>query len=80
MSSNTTSALTALHPKLNGYFSLFFEDYKPDQDLELSSDFFKLAFQCMSYLLTSDPSQMIFEHLQDCLHPNDSTSGFPQLF
>jgi hypothetical protein len=43
MSFNTTSAFTTLHPKSNGYFLFFLEDYKLDQDLELSSDFFKLT-------------------------------------
>jgi len=40
---DTTPALIALHPELYGYFLLFFEDYKPDQDLELSFDSFKLV-------------------------------------
>jgi hypothetical protein len=42
--SNTTSTLTALHPKLDGYFPLLFENYELDQDLELSFDYFKLVF------------------------------------
>jgi len=57
---NTTSALTTLHPKSNGYFSLFLENYEPNQDHELSYDSFKLAFQCMPHLSTSGPSGMIF--------------------
>ncbi len=30
---DTTSTFTALHPNLDGYFPLFFNDYKLDQDL-----------------------------------------------
>jgi len=44
MSSNTTLTFTTLHRKSDGYFFLFLEDYKPDQDLKLSSDSFKLMF------------------------------------
>jgi hypothetical protein len=29
-SSNTTLAFTTLHPKFDGHFSFFFEDYEPD--------------------------------------------------
>jgi hypothetical protein len=79
-SSYTTSALIALHHELNGYFPLFLENYKPDKDLELSSNSFKLAFQHMLHLLINDPSGMVFEHLWECFHPEDSTSGFLQLF
>ncbi len=34
----------------------------------------------MSHLSANDPSRMAFEHLWDCFQPEDSTSGFPQLF
>jgi hypothetical protein len=54
MSSDTTSALATLQPKSNGHFSLFFEDYELNQNLELSFDYFKLTFQCMPHLSTSD--------------------------
>jgi hypothetical protein len=27
---DTTSIFTTLHPKSNGYFTFFFEDYEPD--------------------------------------------------
>jgi hypothetical protein len=49
MSSDTTSTLTTLHSELNGYFLFFLEDYKPNQDLELSFNSFKLAFQRMPH-------------------------------
>jgi hypothetical protein len=62
-SSNTTSTFIALHTKCNGYFLLFLKDYKPDQDLELSFDSFKLAFQHMLHLSASGPFGMAFEHL-----------------
>jgi hypothetical protein len=79
-SSNTTSTFTALHPELNGYFSLFLEDYEPNQDLELSSIFFKLTFECMLHLLTNGPSRIVFEHFRNYFHRKDSASGFLQLF
>jgi hypothetical protein len=44
MSSDTTLNLTALHPKLNGYFSFLKKVYELDQDLNLSSNSFKLTF------------------------------------
>jgi len=33
----------------------------------------------MLHLSTSGPYGMVFEHLQNCFHPKDSTSGFFQL-
>jgi hypothetical protein len=62
---DTTSALTAFHPKSDGYFPLFFKDYKLDQDFKLSSDSFKLAFQHMPHLSSNGPFGMVFEHLWD---------------
>jgi hypothetical protein len=76
-SSDTTSTLTALHPKSNDSFSLFVEDYKSEQDIELSSNSFKLTFQCMSHLLANGHFRMVFEHLQDYFHPKDSMNEFP---
>jgi hypothetical protein len=32
-----------LHPKINGHFSFFLKNYEPNQNLEFSSDSFKLA-------------------------------------
>jgi hypothetical protein len=64
MSFDTTLDLITLHLKLDGYFSLCLEDYELDKDLELFSDSFKLAFQCMSHLLASGHSKIfliIFE-------------------
>jgi hypothetical protein len=72
---DTTSTLTALHPKLNGYFPLLFEDYELDQDPKLSFGYFKLVFQHMPHLSTSGPFGMVFEHLRDYFHFEDSTSG-----
>jgi hypothetical protein len=43
MSSYTTLIFIALHPKIDGYFSFFLENYEPDQNLELSLDSFILA-------------------------------------
>jgi hypothetical protein len=34
----------------------------------------------MLHLLTNGPFGMVFEHLRDCFHLEDSTSEFPQLF
>jgi hypothetical protein len=44
---DTTSTFIALHFNLDGYPPLFLEDYKLNQNLELSSISFKLAFQHM---------------------------------
>ncbi len=38
------STLVALHPNLDGSFSLILEDYKPDENFEFSSDYFNLTF------------------------------------
>jgi hypothetical protein len=76
MSSDTTLVLTTLHPKLDGYFSLFLEVYELDQDLDLSSNSFKLTFQRMLHLSISGPSMMVFEHLWDYFHLENSTNGF----
>jgi len=62
---NTTLSLIALHLNSNGYFPFFLKDYKLDQDLELSSNFFKLTFQCMPHLLVNGPFMMVFEHPQN---------------
>ncbi len=79
-SSDTTSVFTALHLELNNYFLFFLKDYELDQDFKLSFDSFKLTFKCMPHLLASGPFEMVFEHLRDCFHLKNSTSGFPQLF
>ncbi len=34
----------------------------------------------MPHLSENGPCRMVFEHLQDCFHPKDLTSGYPQLF
>jgi hypothetical protein len=62
-SSNPTLVFTTLHLELDGYFPLFFEDYKLDQDFKLSSDSFKLVIKHMSHLSTSGLFEMVFEHL-----------------
>jgi len=80
MSSNTTSAFIALHPESNGYFSLFLEDYEPNQDLELSFDSFKLTFQHMPHKLASGFFGMVLKHFQNCFHLEDLVNGFPLLF
>jgi hypothetical protein len=75
-SSNTILVLNAQHLKLDGYFPLFFKDYELDQNFELSFSSFKLMFQCMLHLSASRPSGMVFKHLQNCFHLEDSVSGF----
>jgi len=60
---DTTPTFTAQHLELNGNFPLFFKDYKLDQNLELSSNSFKLTFQCMPHLSASGHFGMVFEHL-----------------
>jgi hypothetical protein len=59
---DTTSTFTALHPESNGYFLFFLEDYESNQNLKLSSDSFKVAFQFMPHLSASGP-EMVLEHL-----------------
>jgi len=73
---DTTSILTVVHLESNGYFLFFLKDYEPNQIFKLSSDSFKLAFQHKPHLLISGSSGMVFEYLQDCFHPKDSTNGF----
>jgi hypothetical protein len=73
---DTTLVFIALHPKSNGYFLFFLEDYELNQDLELSFDSFKLVFQCMPHLSTSGLSKMVFEHLWDCFYSEDSVIEF----
>jgi hypothetical protein len=80
MSFYTTSTFITLHLNLDGYFSLFLEYYKPNQNIELFFDSFKLTSECMPHLLASGPFGMVFEHLWNCFHPEDSTSWFFQLF
>jgi hypothetical protein len=58
-----TPIFYTLHHESNGLFSLFLEDYELDQNLELSFDSLKLAFQHMLHLSSSGPSKMVFEHL-----------------
>ncbi len=41
---DTTSARTTLHPKLDGYFPFFLENYELDQDLKFFFNSLKLAF------------------------------------
>jgi hypothetical protein len=59
----TTLTLTILHFESNGFFLLFLEDYELDQDLKLSFDFFKLAFQCMLHLYINGHYGMVCEHI-----------------
>jgi hypothetical protein len=80
MSFDTTSVFTTLHLESYGYFSLFLEDCEPEYDLELSSNFSKLAFHRMLHLLASDHFGMVFEHHRNFFHPKDLVSGFFQLF
>jgi hypothetical protein len=75
-STNTILAFNAQHLELNGYFPFFLEDYEVDQYLELSSNSFKLVFQCMPHLLANGLYGMVFEHLWDCFHLEDSTNQF----
>ncbi len=80
MSFDTTSVLITLHLKSNGYFPFFLKNYELDQDLKLSFNSFKLTFQCMPHLLTSGLFGMVFEHLQNHFHLENSMNGFPQFF
>jgi len=59
----TILVLTNLHLESYGFFSLFLEDHKLDQDLKLSSNFFKLAFQCMLHLFINGHYVMVFERI-----------------
>ncbi len=60
---NATLALINLHLKSDEVFPLFLEEYKPNQDLEFSSNSFKLTFQHMPNLSSSGFSRMVFEPL-----------------
>jgi hypothetical protein len=63
---DTTSALFGLHIQLDGFLPLFLKDYKPNQNLKFSSNFFKFAFQHMPQLSVSNPFRMIFENKRFC--------------
>jgi hypothetical protein len=56
----TTLALIILHLESDGFFLLFLEDYKLNQDLKLSYEVFKLAFQCMVHLFINGHYGMVF--------------------
>jgi hypothetical protein len=75
MFSNTTSTLIALQPESDGYFSLFFENYEVDQDLELSSNSFKLVVHHMLHLLTS--GGMVLEHVRKLFSPRKFNKWIP---
>jgi hypothetical protein len=59
----TTLTLTTLHLESNGFFLLFLEDYELDQDLKISSNFFKLTFQFMLHLSINGHYGMVFEQI-----------------
>jgi hypothetical protein len=59
----TILAFTILNLDLDGFFLFFLEDHKLDQNLKLSYDFFKLAFQCMSHLSINGHYGMVFERI-----------------
>jgi hypothetical protein len=58
-------------PNIKWLLPNFLQKYKPEQDLELSSDSFKLAFQCIPHLLASGPFGMVFKYPQDYFHLKD---------
>jgi hypothetical protein len=72
---DTTTTFITQPFESNGYFPFFFKDYEPDQNLELSSNSFKLTFQCMPHLLASGHFGMVFEHLRIVFIQNVA-SGF----
>ncbi len=74
MSFDATLAFIILHLKSNIFFLFILEDYEPNQDIELSSYYFKLTFQHMPNLFASGPFGMVIKHLEN------SINGFPQFF
>jgi hypothetical protein len=68
MSFHTTSTLTALHPKSDGYFPFFPKNYELNQDFKFSSDSFKLTFQRLPHLMASGLFIMVFERFQNYFH------------
>jgi hypothetical protein len=55
-------------------------DFQLNIDVELSFlDSFRLAFSHMSYLLTCNLLNMVFEHFQDSFDLEDSINSFIQL-
>jgi hypothetical protein len=58
-SSDTTLIFIVLHYESDGFLSLVLEDSKPNQNLELSSYYFKLTFQCMLNLFANGPYWMV---------------------
>jgi hypothetical protein len=76
----TVSALLALHPlDTNLPYSNSLLDFQSNLDFKLFVNSFRSIFWCMSHLLASGPSSMVFKHLQDSFNLKDSTSGFIQL-
>jgi hypothetical protein len=57
------------------FLSFFLEDYKLDEDFKFWFDF-KLAFQSIPNLFASGLFGIVFEHLQNSFHLENSTSGF----
>jgi hypothetical protein len=80
MSFDATLAFIILHLKSNIFFLFILEDYEPNQDIELSSYYFKLTFQHMPNLFASGPFGMVIKHLENYFHLENSISGFPQFF
>jgi hypothetical protein len=77
-----TQLKLSLHYTLisNGYFPFFLKDYKPNQNLNLSFNFFKLTFQHMLHLLANGYYGMVFEHLQDYFHLEDLANDYLNCF
>jgi hypothetical protein len=49
-------------------------------DLVLDKKTFISILTCFPHLSSSNPSGMVYELLQDCFVPDDSTSGFDLFF
>jgi len=80
LSATTILALRHLHPLAKVNFPPFVNDFHPKMDLVLDKKAFIFIVACFPCLSYDGLSNMVYELLQDCFVPNDSTSGFHLLF
>jgi len=65
-----------LHPLVEVDLPPFVNDFHPEMDLVLDIEAYIFAFMCLPSLSFGNPSNMVYELLQYCFVPDDSTSGF----
>jgi hypothetical protein len=76
----TILALRHLHPLVEVNLPPFVSDFHPKMDLVLDKKAFIFIVACFPCLSFNGLLNMVYELLQDCFVPNDSTTGFHLLF